>query len=139
MANEAPIAAESDIREQAAQHTLAANPLVGLRGADILDSARLLLAQMLRNPVAATQQYLTFLGELGRCQIALRQRAVGEALLPRRISEAPVLGIGASSLAPVAMRHNGGLPAQVERGPSPSARISRPRRARSSIARRLWS
>ena len=66
MANEAPVAVENDIREQAAQHTLAANPLVGVRGADILDSARLLLAQMLRNPVAATQQYLTFLGELGR-------------------------------------------------------------------------
>src|SRR5262245_58688780 len=66
MANEAPVAAENDIREQVAQHTLAANPLVGVRGEDILDSARLLLAQMLRNPVAAAQQYLTFLGELGR-------------------------------------------------------------------------
>src|SRR5215831_11215974 len=66
MANEAPSAAENDMREQAAQHTLAANPLVGVRGEDILDSARLLLAQMLRNPVAAAQQYLTFLGELGR-------------------------------------------------------------------------
>src|SRR5215470_14640536 len=60
------LAADTDIREQAAQHTLAANPLVGVRGADILDSARLLLAQMLCNPVAATRQYLTFLGELGR-------------------------------------------------------------------------
>src|SRR5262245_46996013 len=66
MGNEAPVAAENDIREQAAQHTLAANPLVGVRGEDILDSARLLLAQILRNPVAAAQQYLTFLGELGR-------------------------------------------------------------------------
>jgi len=66
MADDAPVAAESDIREQAAQHTLAANPLVGVRGEDILDSARLLLAQILRNPVAAAQQYLTFLGELGR-------------------------------------------------------------------------
>ena len=66
MADDAPVAAESDIREQAAQHTLAANPLVGVRGEDILDSARLLLAQVLSNPVAAAQQYLTFLGELGR-------------------------------------------------------------------------
>src|SRR5262245_6970072 len=66
MANDAPIAPESDIREHAAQHTLAANPLVGVRGEDILDSAQLLLAQMLSNPVAAAQQYLTFLGELGR-------------------------------------------------------------------------
>jgi polyhydroxyalkanoate synthase len=66
MANVAPVAAENDIREQAAQHTLAANPLLGVRGEDILDSARSLLAQILRNPVAAAQQYLTFLGELGR-------------------------------------------------------------------------
>src|SRR5262249_29339495 len=66
MADDAPVAAESDIREQAAQHTLAANPLVGVRGQDILDSARFLLGQILSNPLAATQQYLTFLTELGR-------------------------------------------------------------------------
>jgi polyhydroxyalkanoate synthase subunit PhaC len=59
-------ASDGDIREQAAQFTLAANPLVGVRGQDILDSARLLLAQALSNPVAAAQHYLTFLGELGR-------------------------------------------------------------------------
>src|SRR5215468_2229170 len=66
MANEVSVGADGDIREQAAQHTLAANPLVGVRGEDILDSARLLLGQVLSNPVAAAQQYLTFLGELGR-------------------------------------------------------------------------
>ena len=66
MASEASVAANNDIREQAAQHTLAANPLVGVRGQDILDSARLLLGQILSNPVAAAQQYLTLLAELGR-------------------------------------------------------------------------
>src|SRR6266498_5009569 len=66
MASEASVAANNDIREQAAQHTLAANPLVGVRGQDILDSARLLLGQILSNPVAAAQQYLTWLAELGR-------------------------------------------------------------------------
>src|SRR6266542_6161264 len=66
MASEASVAANDDIREQAAQHTLAANPLVGVRGQDILDSARLLLGQVLSNPVAAAQQYLTWLAELGR-------------------------------------------------------------------------
>jgi polyhydroxyalkanoate synthase len=66
MPNEVPVAAQSDIREQAAQHTLAANPLVGVRGEDILDSARLLLGQMLSNPVTAAQQYLSLLAELGR-------------------------------------------------------------------------
>jgi poly[(R)-3-hydroxyalkanoate] polymerase subunit PhaC len=66
MANEVPVPADGDIREQAAQHTLAANPLVGVRGQDILDSARLLLGQILSNPVAAAEQYLTLLAELGR-------------------------------------------------------------------------
>jgi poly[(R)-3-hydroxyalkanoate] polymerase subunit PhaC len=55
----------SDIREQAAQHTLAANPLVGVRGHDILASAGVLVGQMVKNPGAAAQQYLSFLGELG--------------------------------------------------------------------------
>jgi polyhydroxyalkanoate synthase len=66
MANEASVALDDDIREQAAQHTLAANPLVGVRGQDIFDSARLLLGQLLRHPAAAAQQYLSLLGELGR-------------------------------------------------------------------------
>jgi len=55
-----------DIRNEAAQHTLAANPLVGVRGRDILDSARVLLSQMMSNPGVAARQYLSLLGELGR-------------------------------------------------------------------------
>src|SRR5262245_9362803 len=66
MANESPVAACSDIHEQAVQHTLAANPLVGVRGQDILASAGLLLSQMLRNPAVAGHQCLTFVRELGR-------------------------------------------------------------------------
>src|SRR4029453_3917922 len=66
MASEASVAANNDIREQAAQHTLAANPLVGVRGQDVLDSARLLLGQMMSHPAAAAQQYLSFLTDLGR-------------------------------------------------------------------------
>src|SRR5262245_40360094 len=46
--------------------TLAANPLVGVRGQDILAAARVLLGQMLRQPGVAAQQYLSFLGEVGR-------------------------------------------------------------------------
>jgi polyhydroxyalkanoate synthase len=66
MANKVSDAADDDIREQAAQHTLAANPLVGVRGQDILDSARLLLGQTLSNPAVAAGQSLAFLAELGR-------------------------------------------------------------------------
>ena len=58
--------AANDIRLQAAQHTLAANPLVGIRGQDIVDAASVLLAQTACNPWAAARQYLSFLGELGR-------------------------------------------------------------------------
>ena len=58
--------AMNDIRPQAAQRTLAANPLVGIRGHDIIDAVRMLLAQMARNPWVAARQYLSFLGELGR-------------------------------------------------------------------------
>jgi polyhydroxyalkanoate synthase subunit PhaC len=57
---------EHDIREQAAAHTLAANPLVGVRGKDILDSARVLLGGMLSNPAVAARQSLALVAELGR-------------------------------------------------------------------------
>jgi len=60
---------ESDVAERAAQNTLAANPLVGVRGRDIFDCARALGGQVIRNPGAATKQYLSFLGELGRIAI----------------------------------------------------------------------
>src|ERR1700730_19303670 len=52
--------------EAAAQHTLAANPLVGVSGHDMLDSARVLLGQIMRNPALVVQQSLGLLGELGR-------------------------------------------------------------------------
>ena len=57
---------EPDIREQAAAHTLAANPLVGMRGEDILASARVLLGEMASNPALAARQYMTWVAELGR-------------------------------------------------------------------------
>jgi len=68
MASEVPAAPilDNDLREQAAQNTLAANPLVGVRLEDILDSARLLFGQMLSSPAVATREYLRFLTELGR-------------------------------------------------------------------------
>jgi polyhydroxyalkanoate synthase len=62
-------APDGDIREQAAQHTLAANPLVGVRGRDILDSTRGLISQMMRNPLIAGKHYVRFLSELGRIAI----------------------------------------------------------------------
>jgi len=68
MASETQAAATpaDHIREQASEHTLAANPLVGVRSQDILDSAGTLLARMAANPAVAVRQYVAFLGELGR-------------------------------------------------------------------------
>ena len=80
------------VREQAAEHTLAANPLVGVRRQDILNSARMLLGKMLNNPAVATREYLSLLGELGRIGLADR------SLRPTpRISVSPIRhGRGAS-------------------------------------------
>jgi polyhydroxyalkanoate synthase subunit PhaC len=58
--------ATGDVLEQATQHTLAANPLVGVRARDLLGSVRMLMGQVARHPGALAQQYLSFLGELGR-------------------------------------------------------------------------
>ena len=64
--NSGAAAADPDVREQAAQHTLAANPLVGVRAEDLLDSARLLLGRMASHPGVAARQYLSFVRELSR-------------------------------------------------------------------------
>jgi len=52
--------------ETAAQYTLSANPLVGVRGRDILDAAGVLLGRMVANPAVASKQCFSLLGELGR-------------------------------------------------------------------------
>ena len=57
---------ETELHERAAQHTLAANPLVGIRGRDLLDATRMLLGQMARHPGIAAREYLSFLGEFSR-------------------------------------------------------------------------
>jgi polyhydroxyalkanoate synthase subunit PhaC len=59
-------ASERDIREQAAQFTLAANPLVGVRGRDILDAAGVLLDRLAANPRLAAKQGVSLLGDLVR-------------------------------------------------------------------------
>jgi polyhydroxyalkanoate synthase subunit PhaC len=63
--NHADVQAQ-DIREQAAAHTVAANPLVGVRGEDLVASGRLLLGEMLNNPAVALRQSLALFAEFGR-------------------------------------------------------------------------
>jgi len=57
---------EAGLHEQALEHTLAANPLVGIRPQEILDSAQKLFEQVATNPALAAKHYLSYLGELGR-------------------------------------------------------------------------
>ena len=53
------------ISEQASRNTLALNPLVGISGQDLVDSAGLLFKAIVNEPKAAVEQWLSFLGELG--------------------------------------------------------------------------
>ena len=139
MANEVPAAIvfDNDLREQAAQNTLAANPLVGVRLEDILDSARLLVGQMLSSPVVAAREYLRLLGELGRiatggselapdakdkrfADSAWKDSAIYRALGQCYLAWGGALNRFASVVHGLEnltrdLAHNGGLPAQVDR------------------------
>jgi poly[(R)-3-hydroxyalkanoate] polymerase subunit PhaC len=65
MASETGIS-DSELRAQATDNTLAANPLIGIRQEDIMESAGVLLQRIIANPGLAATQYAAFLGELGR-------------------------------------------------------------------------
>ena len=63
------------ISEAAARNTLALNPLVGIRGQDLVDSAGILFKAMINEPKVATEQWLSFLGELGEIVGGKSERA----------------------------------------------------------------
>src|ERR1700722_12464972 len=54
------------LSEEAARNTLALNPLIGLRGKDLMEGAATLLKAMVNEPTVAGGQWLSFLGEIGR-------------------------------------------------------------------------
>ncbi len=54
------------LSEEAARNTLALNPLIGLRGKDLMDGAATLLKAMVNEPTVAGGQWLSFLSEIGR-------------------------------------------------------------------------
>jgi polyhydroxyalkanoate synthase len=66
--------------------TLAANPLVGVRGQDILAAAAMLLTQIARRPAIGMQQYFLLLHELGR--IALGRSELAPAPQDKRFADA---------------------------------------------------
>src|SRR5262245_27593699 len=65
MASETGIS-DNELCAPAADNTLAANPLIGVRQEDIIESANVLFQRIMANPGLAATQYVAFLGELGR-------------------------------------------------------------------------
>jgi polyhydroxyalkanoate synthase subunit PhaC len=63
------------ISEDASRNTLSLNPLVGIRGQDLIDSAGVLFKAVVNEPKVATEQWLSFLGELGAIAAGKSERA----------------------------------------------------------------
>ena len=63
------------ISEDATRNTLALNPLVGIRGQDLVDSAGILFKAVTNEPRVGTEQWLSFIGELGSIIAGKSERA----------------------------------------------------------------
>jgi polyhydroxyalkanoate synthase subunit PhaC len=74
------------ISEDASRNTLALNPLVGIRGQDLADSVNILFKAVVNEPKVATEQWLSFLGELGSIVAGKSERAPKSG--DRRFSDA---------------------------------------------------
>jgi polyhydroxyalkanoate synthase len=70
-----PIPPMEGISEDASRNTLSLNPLVGIRGQDLLESAGILFKAMVNEPKVATEQWLSFLGEVGSIVAGQSERA----------------------------------------------------------------
>jgi polyhydroxyalkanoate synthase len=74
------------ITDEASRNTLALNPLVGIRGQDLADSAGILFKAMVNEPKVAAEQWLSFLGELSSIVAGKSERAPKSG--DRRFSDA---------------------------------------------------
>ena len=63
--NRSPVSSTSEMSEAASRNTLALNPLVGIQGEDLVESAGILFRAATNEPRVATEQWLSFIGELG--------------------------------------------------------------------------
>jgi polyhydroxyalkanoate synthase subunit PhaC len=63
------------IADEASRNTLALNPLVGIRGQDLADSAGILFKAVVNEPKVAAEQWLSYLGELGAIVAGKSERA----------------------------------------------------------------
>ncbi|WP_375778262.1 alpha/beta fold hydrolase [Bradyrhizobium sp. ma5] len=65
----------SDMSEAASRNTLALNPLVGIQGQDLVEGAGILFKAVINEPKVATEQWLSFVGELGSIAAGKSERA----------------------------------------------------------------
>jgi polyhydroxyalkanoate synthase len=72
--NGAPVSSTSETFESASRNTLALNPLVGIQGQDLVDSAGILFKAVTNEPRVATEQWLSFIGELGSIMTGRSER-----------------------------------------------------------------
>ena len=70
-----PISSPAEVSEEASRNTLALNPLVGIQGQDLVDSAGILFKAIINEPKVATEQWLAFVGELGSIVAGKSERA----------------------------------------------------------------
>src|SRR5882757_8834593 len=73
--NRSPVSSTSEMSEAASRNTLALNPLVGIQGQDLVDSAGILFRAVTNEPRVATEQWLSFVGELGSILAGKSERA----------------------------------------------------------------
>jgi polyhydroxyalkanoate synthase len=73
--NLSPASPSAEITEEASRNTLALNPLVGIRGEDLVESAGILFKAIMNEPKVATEQWLSFVGELGSIVAGKSERA----------------------------------------------------------------
>src|SRR6476620_10504822 len=73
--NRSPASSTAEISEEASRNTLALNPLVGIRSQDLVDSAGILFKAVMNEPKVATEQWLSFVGELGSIAAGKSERA----------------------------------------------------------------
>jgi len=73
--NRSPESPASDMSEAASRNTLALNPLVGIQGQDLVEGAGILFKAVINEPKVATEQWLSFVGELGSIAAGKSERA----------------------------------------------------------------
>ncbi|HZC97238.1 MAG TPA: alpha/beta fold hydrolase [Bradyrhizobium sp.] len=73
--NRSPDSPASEMSEAASRNTLALNPLVGIQGQDLVEGAGILFKTVINEPKVATEQWLSFVGELGSIVSGKSERA----------------------------------------------------------------